>query len=172
MDGRPHPPDYAPYTWQGFSTGKWERNILAVTTDHLKNNLLRWNGIPRSDKAVLSRHFLVHGNYLTLAYVIYDSAYLTEPFIGTLDFVYTPGLYITAYPCEPVTEVDRSEDAVPSCMPGTNEFLDEFPARHGIPPEATRGGGETMYPEYIAKMKVMKKLPRSDKKNTNLYGYQ
>src|SRR6202171_1094088 len=22
MDGRPHPPDYAPHTWMGFSTGK------------------------------------------------------------------------------------------------------------------------------------------------------
>src|SRR5436309_22086 len=31
MDGRPHPPAYAPHTWQGFSTGKWERNILTVT---------------------------------------------------------------------------------------------------------------------------------------------
>ena len=24
MDGRPHPPAYAPHTWQGFSTGQWE----------------------------------------------------------------------------------------------------------------------------------------------------
>src|SRR5437588_8947687 len=30
MDGRPHPPDYAPHSWQGFSTGKWEGDILAV----------------------------------------------------------------------------------------------------------------------------------------------
>ena len=26
MDGRPHPPEYAAHTWQGFSTGKWEGN--------------------------------------------------------------------------------------------------------------------------------------------------
>ena len=172
MDGRPHPPDYAPYSWQGFSTGKWEGDILAITTDHMKNNLLRWDGIPRSEKSVLSRHFMRHGNYLTMAVVIYDPAYLTEPWIGTLDYAYTPGKNVTAYPCEAVTEVDRAEGSVPSRMPGGNQFLDEFPARHGIPPEATRGGAATMYPEYIAKMKTMKKLPRLDNKNVSFCLYE
>ena len=23
MDGRPHPPEYAPHTFMGFSTGEW-----------------------------------------------------------------------------------------------------------------------------------------------------
>jgi len=31
-DGRPHPPAYAAHTWMGFSTGKWDGNIL--TGDH------------------------------------------------------------------------------------------------------------------------------------------
>ena len=30
MDGRPHPSEHAPHTWMGFSTGKWEGNILTV----------------------------------------------------------------------------------------------------------------------------------------------
>ena len=30
MDGRPHPPDYAPHTWQGFSTGRWDGDKLVV----------------------------------------------------------------------------------------------------------------------------------------------
>jgi len=159
VDGRPHPPDYGLFTWQGFSTGRWEGDILAVTTDHLKNNLLKWTGIPRSEKAILSRHFMRHGDYLTMSQVIYDPAYLTEPWILSLDYVARPGTNLTAYPCEAVTEVDRPEGSVPSRMPGTNQFLNEFPARHGIPPEAARGGAQTMYPEYIAKMKTMKKLP-------------
>ena len=41
-----------------------------------------------------------------------------------------------------------------------NPFIDEFAARYGIPPEATRGGAETMYPEYMIKLKTMKLLPR------------
>src|SRR5262245_47773474 len=32
MDGRPHPSEYAPHTWMGFSTGVWEGNMLTVTT--------------------------------------------------------------------------------------------------------------------------------------------
>src|SRR5579872_1790516 len=81
MDGRPHPPDYAAHTWQGFSTGKWEGDILAIVTDHLKEGWIRRNGIPRSDKATVSTHLLRHGDYLTVAVVIYDPVYLTEPFI-------------------------------------------------------------------------------------------
>ena len=170
MDGRPHPPAYSLYTWQGFSTGKWEGDVLAVTTDHLKNNLLKWTGIPRSEKAVLSRHFMRHGDYMTMSQVIYDPAYLTEPWILSLDYVHKPGEDITAYRCEEWDSADRPQGAVPSRMPGTNEFLNEFPARHGIPPEATRGGAETMYPEYIAKMKGMKKLPPINNPFTNRNG--
>src|SRR5258708_7849826 len=35
MDGLPHPPDYAAHTWQGFSTGTWDGNVLTPTTPHL-----------------------------------------------------------------------------------------------------------------------------------------
>ena len=30
VDGRPHPSKYAPHTWQGFSTGKWEGNQFSA----------------------------------------------------------------------------------------------------------------------------------------------
>ena len=43
MDGRDHPPDYVPHTWQGFSTGKWEGDVLTVTTTHLKTGWIRRN---------------------------------------------------------------------------------------------------------------------------------
>lgn len=160
MDGRPHPPAWAAHTWLGFSTGKWEGDTLTVTTDHLKENWVRRNGIDRSDEAVVTEHFLRHGDYLTVAVITYDPAYLTEPFMRTTDFVYDPEQVIAPWPCEPVDEVDRPEGVVPSHLPGTNPFLNEFPANYGIPPEAARGGAETMYPEYRLKMKQMKVLPR------------
>ena len=72
MDGRPHPPDYAPHTWQGFSTGVWEGNMLTITTTHLKTNYMRRNGIPRSDKAIFTEHWTRHGDYLTVITVIED----------------------------------------------------------------------------------------------------
>jgi hypothetical protein len=46
MDGRPHPGKYAPHTWQGFSTGKWEGGMLTVQTTHLKRFFHRRNGVP------------------------------------------------------------------------------------------------------------------------------
>ena len=49
MDGRAHPPDYAAHTWMGFSTGKWEGNILTVYTTHIKQGWHRRNGLPSSD---------------------------------------------------------------------------------------------------------------------------
>jgi hypothetical protein len=33
MDGRAHPSNAAPHTWMGFSTGKWDGNILTVQDD-------------------------------------------------------------------------------------------------------------------------------------------
>src|SRR5437764_8788572 len=49
MDGRPHPPDYAPHTWEGFSTGRFEGNDLVITTTHLKESYIRRNGPTMSD---------------------------------------------------------------------------------------------------------------------------
>ena len=168
MDGRAHPPAYAAHTWQGFSTGHWEGDILAVTTDHLKENWVRRNGVPRSEKATVSTHIMRHGDYLTIAVIVYDPAYLTEPFIRTTDYVAAPNqIQIAPYPCESVEEVIRPVDLVPSHLPGSNPFLSEFPSEYGIPPEATRGGAETMYPEYIAKMKGMKVLPRKAGKHSD-----
>jgi hypothetical protein len=76
MDGRPHPPEYAAHTWQGFSTGKWEGNMLTITTTHLKIGWIRRNGIPRSDKATVVEHWIRHDNYLTWVVIITDPVYL------------------------------------------------------------------------------------------------
>src|SRR5215472_8992110 len=65
MGDRPHPPEYAAHTWQGFSTGVWEGDMLTVNTTHLKIGWIRRNGIPRSDRATLIEHWIRHSNYLT-----------------------------------------------------------------------------------------------------------
>src|SRR5262249_2275000 len=56
MDGRAHPGDYAPRTWEGLSTGVWDGNILTITTPQLKTNYPRRNGLPRSEQAILTGH--------------------------------------------------------------------------------------------------------------------
>jgi len=153
MDGRPHPPEYAAHTWQGFSTGKWEGNTLTVTTTHLKAGWIRRNGIPRSDKATLTEHWIRHGNYLTLIHIVDDPVYLTEPFIRTTNWALDLSQQLAPYPCQAVTEVERPKGTVPHHLPGTNTFLTEFTSRHGLPAEAARGGAETTYPEYMLKLK-------------------
>ena len=159
MDGRPHPPEYAAHTWQGFSTGKWDGDMLTVTTTHLKMGWIRRNGIPRSDLATVTEHFLRHGDYLTLITVISDPVYLSEPFIRTTNWANDPHQNIAPYPCEIVVEVDRPQGTVPHHLPGTNTFLNEFASKSGIPVDATRGGAETTYPEYMLTLQTMPKPP-------------
>jgi hypothetical protein len=152
MDGREHPPEYAAHTWQGFSTGKWEGNALTITTTHLKNGWIRRNGIPRSEKAVVTEHWLRHGDHLTWVVIVNDPTYLTEPFIRSTDFILDVNQVIAPYPCEAVVEVERPQGVVPHHLPGTNTFLSEFPERFKVPAIAARGGAETMYPEYRTKL--------------------
>jgi hypothetical protein len=153
MDGRPHPPDAAPHTWAGFSTGRWEGDMLTIKTTHLKEGYVRRNGLPRSDKATLTEHWMRHGDVLTAATIVYDPVYLTEPFIRTTDYELDLHQQNPPYPCEAVEEVDRPKGAVPHRIPGGDDpFVTDFAKRCGIPVEAAKGGAETMYPEYRAKL--------------------
>jgi hypothetical protein len=155
MDGRPHPSPYAPHTWMGFSTGKWEGNTLTVYTTHIKQGELRRNGLPESDEASLTEHFIRYGDLLTHVSIVNDPVYLTEPYIRTQVFrlVIPEGLN-WLYPCESVEEIaNRSPETVPNYLPNENPFLREFADKHHIPFEAVLGGAETMYPEYQLKMK-------------------
>ncbi len=153
MDGRPHPPADAPHTWQGFSTGKWDGDVLTITTTHLKEGWIRRNGIPRSENATITEHLFRHDDHLTVMVIINDPDYLTEPFVRTTDFVYDSRQQIAPYPCEAVVEVPRPRGTVPNHLPGDNKFLAEFANRFHVPFAATRGGAETMYPEYEKKLK-------------------
>jgi len=154
MDGRPHPSGDEPHTWQGFSTGKWDGNQLTVTTTHLKEGYIRRNGVPRSDRATLVEHWIRHGDFLTLVSMITDPVYLTEPFIRTTNWELALEQAIDPYPCEVAEEVQRPEGSVPHHLPGTNTFLPEFAKRYGLSMQATRGGAETMYPEYRLAMRA------------------
>ncbi len=153
MDGREHPPEYALHTAQGFSTGKWDGAILTVYTTHLKEGWIRRNGIPRSDRASVMEHFIRHGDGLTLMTVINDPIYLTEPMIRSREYEFLVAGEIGPYPCEPVDEIVRPKGAIPHHLPGKNPYLEEFAKNHGLPQEGARGGAETIYPEYRAKIK-------------------
>ena len=152
MDGRPHPPDYALHTSMGFSTGTWDGDILTVTTDHLKEGWIRRNGVPRSDRAVVTEHFVRHGDGLTWVAVIKDPAYLTESMIRSRDYTFSVAGQIAPYPCESVEEVIRPKGVIPHHLPGTNTFLKEYQNNHGVVEEGAMGGAATLYPEFRQKV--------------------
>jgi len=160
LDGRPHPSEYAPHTWQGFSTATWQDNMLNVYTTHLKESYLKRNGLPRSDRATFAEHWVRHGNYLTVATVITDPVFLTEPLVRTQTWILDPGQTTTRDVCETAAEVPKqAPDYVPNHLPGTNPFLHEVADWYGLPYEAVRGGAETLYPEYRQKMGKPDKSP-------------
>jgi hypothetical protein len=159
MDGRPHPPEWAPHTWQGFSTGKWDGDILTVYTTHIKQEWVRRNGVPNSEKSTTIEHFIRHGNIMSHLIVWTDPVYLSEPLIRSEEFVLqerTSGNWL--WPCEYVDEiVDRPHSAVPSYLPGKSPFDGDFAYRYGVPVEAAKGGAETTYPEYQMKLRTLPK---------------
>jgi len=161
LDGRPHPSENAAHTWGGFATAKWEGNMLTVNVTHLKEGYVRRNGVPRSDLATVTEHWIRHGNWLTVVTIVNDPVYLSEPFIRSTDYELDEHQLVPPYPCDVVEEVDRPKGAVPTFLPGTNPSLQHFATERNLPFEATRGGAETMYPEYRKKLAAM---PKVDKK--------
>jgi hypothetical protein len=153
MDGRAHPPDFAPHTWQGFSTGHWEGNVLVVETDHLKAGWVRRNGLALSDRAHMTERFIRHGDLLTHVSIVEDPIYLSEPLIKTNGFRLTTAVNIQPYPCQPAVEVERPPGEVPHHLPGQNPYLGEFAKKHNLPLDATLGGAETALPEFAKRLR-------------------
>jgi hypothetical protein len=156
MDGRPHPPDYAQHTSMGFSTGEFVGQALRVRTTHLKEGWLRRNGVARSWNAELTEHFTRHGDILTWHVYIDDPAYLEEPFFRNRDYSYSETARMGPYPCESVIESDTPDNYFPHFLPGQNPFLREFADNHDLPYEASFGGAESMYPEYVDAIREMR----------------
>jgi hypothetical protein len=156
MDGRPHPDEYTPHTWMGFSTGRWDGDRLVVTTTHLKQGWHRRNGLPMSDQATLTEHYVRLGpDLMSRISITRDPVYLTEPLVKSEEFVLNTRLGgPLLYGCKPVVEVpDHKPGDVPHFLPGENDNLTEYGKARNIPEAATRGGAETMYPEFADKMK-------------------
>lgn len=148
MDDRPHPPEYAPHTWQGFSTGRFDGDVLVVETTHLKAGWIRRNGLPLSDQATMVDRFHRYGDILSHVTIVEDPVYLTEPLVKTNLFQLSPTATMTPYPCEAVSESSSPLGDVPHWLPGENPYIREFAEAHGLPLEAALGGAETALPEY------------------------
>ena len=152
MDGRLPPPKDALHTWEGFSTGHWEGDVLVVKTIHLKPAYVRRNGVPRSAEATLTENFIRVGDVLTWVSIISDPAYLSEPLVRSRNFVLDAGYQVNLYPCSVDVEVPLAEGTVPQEVDG-NPDLYEYADNHHLPHVAVDGGAATMYPEFQARIR-------------------
>ena len=118
LDGRPHPPEEAPHTWMGFSTGEWQGSVLKVRTTHIKQGWHRRNGVPMSARTTMTEYFFRHGNVLTQMSITEDPVFLTEPLVKSQEFVRSQrelpaGTWL--WVCDPVVEIASQEPgAVPA----------------------------------------------------------
>jgi hypothetical protein len=74
-----------------------------------------------------------------------------------------PNLVMPPYPCEEATETVVERGTVPHYLPGQSLLPGQDPKvtdAFGTPFEARLGGAETMYPEYIVKMKGFPRPPQ------------
>ena len=120
---------------------------------------MRRSGVFRSDRSEITQFLTRRGNVLTYTSIIYDPAYLEEPLIRSREYLLDLNQRLPPYPCTVVTEVDMDPGVVPHYLPGTNPTLGAFASYYDIPIEASRGGAETMYPEYRKKLKEMTDRP-------------
>jgi hypothetical protein len=160
MGGRSHPSPNALHTMSGFTTGKWEGDVLVAYTTHMKASILRRNGAPHSDLASMVTHFFRHDDILTMTVRIDDPLYLTQPYYLTRTFQLSSvnPIRTVGQPCTQANE-GVPEGVVPHFLPGQNPFLEELTKTYGIPADAAMGGEETALPEYRKKIKDRYKLP-------------
>jgi len=147
LDGRAHPPAESAHAWGGFSTGRWDGDMLRTTTTHLKEDYIRRNGAMVSDEATVTSWWIRRGDYLTWINIVKDPAYLSEPLIRATEYRLNVNSLVPAHPCTATFE-GLEKGVVPHFMHGENPFLEDIRTRYGLPPDAPTGGAETMYPEY------------------------
>jgi glyoxylase-like metal-dependent hydrolase (beta-lactamase superfamily II) len=157
MDGRPHPPAWAPHTFRGFSTGRFVGNALVVQTTHLKQGWLRRNGTPESDQATVTDFFVRQGDHLTNVTVVNDPVFLTEPQVRSNDYARQPvdhGAWL--YACDDGEQIlDRAPDYVPHHLFGKQPYAREFAQKHGLPLAASLLGAPSMYPDLPARLRAL-----------------
>jgi len=157
MDGRPHPGPNAAHTWMGFSTGRWDGDMLIVETTHLKQGWVRRNGIPMSDRATYTEYIGLNGDMMSHIGVLVDPVFLAEPLVKSEEFIRAQRdlpAQVWLWVCEPVVEIaTQNEGDVPAYLPGEHPFIGEFETKHRLPDFAAQGGPQTMYPEFQARIR-------------------
>jgi hypothetical protein len=103
MDGRAHPPETAPHSKSGFSTGRWEGDTLVIETSHIAPGTFMNNGFNHTDALRMTERYRLSPDGTTLSAVqIYDDP---GTFEGTaaryMAWTRRPGDFVYPYDCYP-----------------------------------------------------------------------
>jgi hypothetical protein len=113
----------------------------------------------RSDQTIVRTYWRRIGDYLQATVIMYDPIYLAEPYIrSSMMWVNDPTMVMAPYPCEEATETAVPRGAVAHFLPGRSPLPALDPNAtdvFGTPYDARMGGPETMFPEYIERMRSM-----------------
>jgi cyclase len=151
LDGRARPSQYALHSWDGFSTGAFEGDTLEITTTHLKESFVRRNGVPTSFRATVIEHVSLEEPYLEWTFTVIDPDYLTEPLVRSATYMRAPTLQLPPYPCQAEEYQPGDKYRAPHYLLGENPYLTESAFKYKTPLEGSRGGADTLYPEWRAK---------------------
>ena len=153
MDGRPHPPEWAPHTWAGFSTAKFDGNTLVITTTHMKESYIRANTALFSEKSKVTEFLTLDGDIMPVTTYLDHPAYMEEPHVQSISFRRNVHQELPLIPC--TVGVENGQEGFPHFLPGKNPYIDDAAKKQGLPVEAIKGGAATMYPEYREKLKTL-----------------
>jgi hypothetical protein len=166
MDGRSAPGPQAANSPAGFTVGHWQGDTLVTTTTHVQDGYVFRSGVPSSDREEYTMFITRHEDVLAITGVVHDPVYLTAPYVLSAQFTFDPSTEVgTASSmdatCNPEEESDSAIGAlVPSYLKPPADILDYTTKLYGIPQEATLGGEQTMYPEFIRRIAGMYRRPQ------------
>ena len=163
MDGRQHPSAQAQHTYNGYTTGEWHGDTLVTTTTGIRDGYLTRAGVPSSNQETLTMFITRHGDLLTITAVYHDPVYLTAPYVQNRTWRYRPSASSDDRPmtCMPEEELPGFSDGYhfSTTLPGKNQWVTYQKKLYHIPVEATLGGEQTMFPEFLKKLKREYTIP-------------
>jgi hypothetical protein len=102
-DGRVHPQG-GELSNQGHSIGHWEDDVLVVETTQLEEHRSALiDGAPMGANRRVTERFRLSEDRrrLLIDFVVEDPDYLAEPFVGTMEWDYSPHLELIGIDCDP-----------------------------------------------------------------------
>jgi hypothetical protein len=171
LDGRPSPSPVRPCTrGMAFRAGSSAATRSRITTTHLKESYVRRNGVATSFRATVVEQISLEEPYLEVTFTVIDPDYLTEPLVRSATYMRAPTLQLPPYPCQPEDNQLGEKYRVPHYLPGENPYLTESAVKYKVPEEASRGGADTLYPEWRAEGRRVEAANGGSRRSSDLHG--